>query len=74
MATYASLLYGLTSYIGRHVLEFGHGCRIDQLSKWEIYLNAMFLSCNGPCLPCSHAGGASFSNTMAEPAVMSRIA
>ena len=45
-----------------NLLEFGHECRIDQLSKWEIYLNAMFLSCNGPCLPCSHAGGASFSN------------
>ena len=26
------------------------------------YLNALFLSCNGPCLSCSHAGGASFSN------------
>ena len=25
------------------------------------YLNALFLSCNGPCLLCSHAGGASFS-------------
>ena len=27
------------------------------------YLNALFLSCNRPCLSCSHAGGASFSNT-----------
>ena len=24
------------------------------------YLNALFLSCNGPCLSCSHVGGASF--------------
>ena len=44
------------------LLEFGHGCRIDPFLSGKIYLNVLFLSCNGPCLSCSHAGGASFSN------------
>ena len=31
---------------------------------------ALFLSCNGPCLPCSHAGGASFSTMVVASLLM----
>ena len=41
------------------VLEIGHGSRIDLFSMWEELsrcpVSALFLSCNGPCLSCSHA-------------------